>query len=207
MRSFIMPVIPDVLFEYQGLIVSKELSIMLVFALLMIVIACNMIFTPKAVSKQKETRINKPVVALIGLAVGILTGFVGIGGGFIIVPALFFFTTLDMKSAVGTSLFIITLNTAIGFASDFSSGVIYNWMFLLKFILVTVTGMLISGLIVTKIKTEKVKKLFAVIILLVGCWIIVKELVLECNLHGKSMIQTTNDGMVLPGSLLLFEDM
>lgn len=205
MRSFIMPAIPDVLFEFQGLIMSKELSIMLAFASLMIVIAGTMISESKPAIKQKATTVNKPVVALIGLAVGILTGLVGVGGGFVIVPALFFFTGLDMKSAVGTSLFIITLNTAVGFISDFSSGTIYNWMFLLKFILVTVTGMLISGLMISKIKTEKVKKLFAVIILLVGCWIIIKELVLERTLADKTVIDVKTDALILPAFPLLFE--
>jgi uncharacterized membrane protein YfcA len=179
MRFYIVPAIPAIIFQYEQLVFTKELLIMLVFAILMIVIGCNMISNGKAHRKPKQTETNKPLIILIGIGVGMLTGFVGVGGGFIIVPALFFFTSLDMKKAIGTSLFIITLNTAIGFLTDFSSGIDYNWIFLLKLIFVTVSGMLVSGLVISRIKTDNLKKVFAIAMFIFGCWIIVKELMIQ----------------------------
>ena len=174
MRSFVMPSVPAVLLEHHGLVVSKELCMMVGFAILMIVIAWKMIRDPNRGHQSG----SKAFVFFAAVFVGVLTGAVGIGGGFLIVPALLF-TGLAMKTAVGTSLFIITLNTVAGFISDFSSGVGYDWMFLSKFIAVGVAGMLISGSLVEKIKTEKLKKAFGIVILAAGFWILFKELLLE----------------------------
>ena len=107
MRSLIMPAIPDVPFEYNGLVVTKELCMMLVFAILMILIAWNMIHNGDNRNKRGTGAVHKPVVFLTAPIVGVLTGIVGVGGGFLIVPALLFFNGLDIKTAVGTSLFII----------------------------------------------------------------------------------------------------
>lgn len=124
-------------------------------------------------------QVNKPVILLTGLCVGLLTGFVGAGGGFIIVPALIFCTGMPVKHAIGTSLFIITINAATGFVCDFTNGTTYNWNFLLVFMTVTVTGMLLSTFFMTQVKTALLKKLFAWTMLLTGCWIIIKELLLN----------------------------
>ena len=199
MRAFVMPAVPAVLFQYHGVIVSKDLAIMLVLAALMIVIAWNMMRKNPSITKPKQTMVNKSAIMFIGLIVGILTGVVGVGGGFIIVPALFFFTGLDMKTAVGTSLFSITLNTMVGFLGDYAAGVCYNWEFLIKFIAVTVTGMFISGLLVHKIPTESLKKLFGVVILSLGCWIIIKELVIEQKIVIKTIIETPAPELELHG--------
>ena len=194
MRAFVMPSIPEILFESGGLVFSKELFVMLVFAILMIVIAWNMM-TKKPGEEQKAHNVNPSMVILIGIVVGVLTGIVGVGGGFMIVPALFLFTGLNMKMAVGTSLFIITLNTAVGFMGDFAAGVVYNWAFLTKFISLTVLGMLVSGLVVHKVQTEKIKKLFAIVILALGIWIIFKELIFDCKRSNKTIIEYSSPGL------------
>lgn len=194
MRAFVMPSIPATIFKFQGIVLSKELFVMLVFAILMIIIAWNMMGN-KMGKAQKVDHKNSLWVILIGTGVGILTGIVGVGGGFIIVPALVLFTRLNMKTAVGTSLFIITLNTAVGFFGDLSSGVQYNWSFLSKFISLTVSGMLISGFLVEKIQTDKLKKLFAMIILALGCWIIVKGLLIDCRRVNKTMAESSSPGL------------
>ena len=110
MRRIVMPSIPDMLVRFDFFVFSKQLCVTLVFALLMIWIACNMLLkNNRAVKQAKMVRNRHLAIVLTGMLVGILTGFVGVGGGFIVVPALFFFTSLDMKSSIGTSLFIITI--------------------------------------------------------------------------------------------------
>lgn len=194
MRAYVVPSIPHIIFESGSMAFSKDLFVKLVFAILMIIIAWNMI-TKKTVETQKANNLNAWMVTLIGIIVGLLTGIVGVGGGFMIVPALLFFTGLNVKTAVGTSLFIITLNTGVGFFGDFAAGVVYNWAFLIKFISLTVLGMLISGLVVHKVQTEKIKKLFAIVMLFLGTWIIFKELWFDCKRVNETIIESSSPGL------------
>ncbi len=93
----------------------------------------------------------------------------------------------------------------IGFILAFMVGIVVK-ISLLKFVLVAVTGILISGLIANKIKTGKLKKLSAIIILLVGCWIFAKELMLEHKPTDKTIIDRNSAELISPGIFLLFEE-
>ena len=176
MRKFVMPAIPKIIFRYHHFIFTKSLLITLIFAVLMIVISYSMIYSPKQVLEKKEEPVNPLVLYALGIAVAILTGFAGVGGGFIILPALVFFANMDVKKAVGTSLFIITINTTVGFLGDFSTGLSYNWNFLLKYIGITLAGMILSNQFSKKTNGSVLKKIFGLAILIIGCWIIVEEL-------------------------------
>ncbi len=178
MRRLIMPSIPTCICQFGSFGLTKELMVMVVFALVMILVSWSMILQP--VPKGNTRSNNRSGLAMIlpgGLA-GIITGFTGAGGGFVIVPALIFFTGLDIKKAVGTSLFIISINTASGFIGDYSSGVQYDWSFLLKLISVTVAGMLFSSLLANRISNTKLRRVFGITILAIGCWIVIKELII-----------------------------
>lgn len=179
MRRFVMPLIPSTVFSYGNFTISKDLMVMLLFAILMIFISWSMIRKP--VYKEQVVQQTSPSATMIlpGLLVGILTGFTGAGGGFVIVPALIFFSGLDIKKAIGTSLFIIAINTAIGFIGDYSSGVCYNWFFLFKLVSVTVAGMICSNWLSLKVSNDKLKRIFGVTIFVIGCWIIARELLLK----------------------------
>lgn len=206
MRRVVMPAIPPVIFRYNGVMLSKDVVVMLVFATLMIVIAWNMLTQrPPITDEKRKTERKKFAVAGTGMAVGILTGIVGVGGGFMIVPALFLFTGLNMKTAVGTSLFVITINTTAGFLGDFSAGICYNWEFLSKFILVTVGGMLTSSLLVQRIRANRLKKLFAIVILCLGCWIIVKEILLDQKLVQHQVSENSAPIFQPRGALLWYD--
>jgi uncharacterized membrane protein YfcA len=178
MRRFLMPTIPPCICMIGNFQVTKELLVMMVFALVMIIISWSMIRQPipKEIAGEKS---RSPLAMILpgGLA-GIITGFTGAGGGFVIVPALIFFTKLDIKKAIGTSLFIISINTITGFIGDYTSGVHYNWLFLLKLISVTVAGMLFSSFLTNRISNSKLRRVFGITILLIGCWIVIKELVI-----------------------------
>jgi len=111
-----------------------------------------------------------------GMLVGMVTGILGAGGGFLIIPALVLLARLPMKKAVDTSLFLITLNCIIGFASKYSTIEEVNWVFLFTFSSLTVAGILTGILFTKKISGEKLKKGFGYFMLIMGTFILTKEL-------------------------------
>ena len=179
MRKFVMSQIPNIIFESETFKLSKNLMVMLLFALLMIGASYSMIKTRKERLALTEDKVSYWMIFLEGILVGILTGFVGAGGGFMIIPAMVILAKLPMKKAVGTSLLIITINSTFGAIGDFSAGVVLDWYFLAKFACCTILGILLGGYLSKKIDGEKLKPIFGWFILVVGCWIITKELFLK----------------------------
>jgi uncharacterized membrane protein YfcA len=173
-RKIILPIIPNTLFFVGDFEVSKDLLIMTVFAFLMIATAISMIKKSKKTKEKKQ--INFIILALIGLFVGLIIGFLGAGGGFLIIPALLFFANLEMKQAVGTSLFIIFINSIIGFSGDVLGGVELNYKFLLVILAMAIIGLFIGGKLSKKIDGAKLKPAFGWFVLLMGLYIITKEI-------------------------------
>lgn len=172
-REIIFPQIATTLFSIANFKVSKNFMIMVVFSILMIFASISMI--RKNLPEIKSTSTNYFQLSLIGFIVGIITGFLGAGGGFLIIPALLFFANLPMKQAVGTSLLIIFINSAIGFAGDLYIGTPIDYTFLL-----TIAGMAFIGIVIgtqlsKKIDGSKLKPLFGWFILVMGIYIITKE--------------------------------
>lgn len=175
-RAFVMPNLPDPVFTIGSQVVSKPLLIMMIFAVLMVVASISMIRTKKSVVKKEVPAISLQsrylLIALEGLVVGAVTGFVGAGGGFLIIPALVLLVGLPMKLAVGTSLFIIAAKSLIGFVGDLQTQAAIEWTLLL-----TVSGIAIAGLFVGMALSKKVsetalKKGFGVFVLLMGTFIL-----------------------------------
>ena len=106
---------------------------------------------------------------------GILTGLVGAGGGFLIIPALVLFANLPMKRAVATSLIIIAVKSLIGFLGDIGN-IDINWIFLLSFTTLSIFGIIIGIWLNNFIDGKKLKKAFGYFILLMAIFIIIKEL-------------------------------
>lgn len=182
-RKFLMPSIPQTM-HIANLEFSKHLLIMVLFAILILCSSYSMI------KKRKYNRINEvkwdefarspmgvPFVVLLGISVGFITGFVGAGGGFIIVPVLIFFLRLSFKKAVGTSLCIIALNSLIGFTGNIGNQKI-DWLFLLTISAICAAGILIGSLVSNKISSQKLRPAFGWFTLVVGIFVLVKELVL-----------------------------
>ncbi len=173
-RKIVLPAIPVRLFSIGTFEVSKELLIMMVFALLMMATSVSMI--RKSETTTLKTKINLPRLAVIGFLVGCITGFLGAGGGFLIIPALLFFANLPMKQAVGTSLLIIFINSLIGFTGDVINGVPIQYPFLFTIAAIAIVGMLIGTQLSKKIDGAKLKPAFGYFVLVMGLYIVAKEL-------------------------------
>ncbi|RVT73991.1 sulfite exporter TauE/SafE family protein [Flavobacterium sufflavum] len=175
-REVIFPQIASTLFTIASYAVSKDLLIMIVFAILMISASISMIKKNKTEITNHKT--NYSQLATIGFLVGIVTGFLGAGGGFLIIPALLFFANLPMKQAVGTSLLIIFINSAIGFTGDLYLNTPIDYGFLLLISTMAFLGMFIGILLSKRIDGRKLKPIFGWFVLVMGVYIIVKEVLL-----------------------------
>jgi len=174
-RKFIIPSIPDVLFKFNNFVFTKDLVIMVFFAILMLFASISMIKGRKEVEIKKDTAFNYPLIIIEGFVVGILTGLVGAGGGFLIIPALVLFANLPMKRAVATSLLIIAVKSLIGFLGDIGN-IVIDWPFLLSFTSLSVVGIIVGIWLNNFIDGKKLKKAFGYFILLMSIFIIIKEL-------------------------------
>ena len=175
-RNVLLPIIPDNLFTIGNLIVSKSILLMLVFALLMIAASLSMIVSK---NYSNQNIINKKRLILVGLLVGFVTGLLGAGGGFLIIPALIFFAGLSMKQAVGTSLFIIAINSLIGFTGDILNGISINTNLLSIFSLLAITGIFFGTYLSKKIDGNKLKPIFGWFVLVMGFYIVIKEIFIK----------------------------
>jgi uncharacterized membrane protein YfcA len=180
-RAFIMPSIPSEISVGGWFTVSKGVGLLLIFAVLMVVTAISMI---RGNGKVEELDGVKPepknhhygLVLLEGVGVGTLTGLVGAGGGFLIIPALVLLAGLEMKLAVGTSLIIIAMKSLIGFTGDIQSGMPIDWTFLLPFTGFSVGGIFIGTWLNKFIDGHRLKKGFGWFVLAMGIYMLVREI-------------------------------
>lgn len=176
-RKLVLPNIRESLFSINQLEITKNLLIMFVFGILMVAASVSMIRKSKV--EKTEAKLNIPRLAFIGFLVGFVTGFLGAGGGFLIIPALLFFANLPMKQAVGTSLFIIFVNSLIGFTGDLINGITINYQLLFTVTVIAIVGMLFGTQLSKKIDGAKLKPAFGWFVLVMGLYIITKELFLK----------------------------
>jgi len=172
-RKYILPAIPAQVFAVCSFTVSKHLLMMGLFSLLMVASAIFMIRSKDKTQTTGSTSTLKLIVIAIG--VGFVTGLLGAGGGFLIVPALLLYARLDVKSAIATSLTIITINCLIGFVGDLINNVAFNKMLLFKVSVMALAGMLLGINLSKKLNGEKLKPVFGWFVLLMGLFILVKE--------------------------------
>ena len=176
-RLYVVPAIPDTLFTYQDFTLTKPLFVMLFFAIIMLLAGGSMLKTSQKGSiAAPGKKINIPVIIIDGIVVGTLTGIVGAGGGFLIVPALVILLKLPIKKAIGTSLIIIAIKSLSGFMGDIIQGNTMDWNLLAIFTVVAVLGMFV-GLYVTRfVNQNHLKKIFGWFIITFAAIMIIKEL-------------------------------
>lgn len=175
-RTFILPQIPFILFSGSSFSITKNIFLMMLFASLMIAASYSMIKSSKTIeaSPSSATQLNYPLIITLGAMEGFLTGLVGAGGGFLIIPALVLFTQLPMKEAIGTSLLIIAAKSLIGFLGDLSHSEM-DWSLLGLLSGIAILGILIGNRLSRKIDGQKLKKGFAWFVLTVGVYILIRE--------------------------------
>ncbi len=178
-RKIIVPRIPDVIFSTEYFTLTKSVLIMIVFAIVMIFASVRMIKPLKEKNYTDADKLNYNTIALLGICIGLISGFVGAGGGFLIVPTLLFFAKTPMKMAVGTSLFIVTAQSLIGFTGDIMSAQIIDWKLLEYFTLASIIGIFIGNFISKKVADEKLKTGFGWFVLAMGIYIVIRELFLS----------------------------
>lgn len=179
-RKYLLHAIPEHLITIAGIDISKNAALMILLSILMIFAAYAMMRKPKAIKVNLEPNSDQYRYFLIvqqGLIVGAFVGLVGAGGGFLIIPALVMLAKLPMKKAVGTSLAIVTLNSTIGFLSDFGVHQ-FNWKFLLMFSSFAIVGIITGSYLSKFVSGNKLKPTFGWFILVMGVFIIAKELFL-----------------------------
>jgi hypothetical protein len=178
-RKFFVPLIPQHILRIGSIEITKPVLIMVLFAVLMVVASSSMIRNGEKKTVQDEKQhFNYPMILLEGTVVGVLTGFVGAGGGFLIIPALVLFSKLPMKMAVGTSLLIIAAKSLIGFTGDIAHYKM-DWKLLGIVTGAAITGIFIGNAINKRIPGERLKKWFGWFVLIMGVYIIIKELLLN----------------------------
>ena len=164
-RKFLLPAIPHELFTVGRIVFTKDLLVLMAFAVLMVAAATSMIRSRQAEEMLEDDgkhhhRVNYVLILTVGAIVGLLTGFVGASGGFLIIPALVLFARLPMKLAVGTSLAIIALNSLIGFTGDLSAGRVMDWPFLAGFLTFALSGIVLGTYLTRFIPGARLKPVF-----------------------------------------------
>ncbi len=179
-RSYILPLVPDVI-HIAGYAIPQNTALMLLFSCVMIASSLSMIFASRQEVVIRDVNLHAPVVLVIaqGALVGLVTGLVGAGGGFLIIPALVNFYHLPMRRAVATSLIIITINSAFGLIGDTEKFVEFDWNLLLSYTASTLVGIFIGFYFAEKVTNQFLKSAFGYLILVLGIYIILKETVLS----------------------------
>ena len=178
-RAYLLPLIPNDIYVTGDFTLTKSKALLFLFAILMIASSFSLIKKERKSSDQEESlpiRHPYPLIIAEGLLVGVLTGLVGAGGGFLIIPALVVLSKLPMKTAVGTSLLIIGLKSSLGFAGDLMHQKI-DWTFLSVITLLAISGIFIGNRLVHQIESTSLKKSFGWMVLSVGIAMIVKEII------------------------------
>lgn len=174
-RRFLIPAIPESLFNIGSFEVTKDIGIMIFFAIIMLFAAISMIKNKREEDSEQKISYNYPLIIIEGLVVGVLTGIVGAGGGFLIIPALVLLAKLPMKKAVATSLLIIAVKSLIGFIGDVQNLQI-DWIFLLGFSSISILGIFFGIFLNNFIKGEKLKKAFGYFVLIMAVYIVYMEI-------------------------------
>lgn len=178
-RALVMPSLPETLWSSGGFELTKGTGLLVLFAVLMVATSISMLKERKPREIDHIDRgYNFPLILAEGVGVGFITGLVGAGGGFLIIPALVLIAGLEMKTAIGTSLLIIAAKSLIGFAGDVQAGSNIDWPFLLVFTGFSITGIFAGMRLTRMIDGEKLRKGFGWFILVMGIYMLVKEIAL-----------------------------
>ena len=175
MRKWIMPGIPNQILSIRHVELTKPVLLMLVFAVLMLTASVSMIRKRKEFAVSPN-QFNYTKLVVQSVIIGIITGFVGVGGGFLIIPSLVLFAGLPMKKAVGTSLMIMSISSLLGVLGDVSRHAPIDYSVLLRFAAFAVTGVIVGSYLTKYVNDVKLKPAFGWFVLIMGLFVLVKTL-------------------------------
>lgn len=179
-RKYIIPSLPERISLFSSYSLDKNTAILLLFSVIMLFSSLSMIRGNQEKDNLNEnSQINVFLIIIQSFIVGLITGIVGSGGGFLIIPGLIFFANLDIKSAITNSILIIAVNSTFGFLGNLNSDMSFDWLFIFKFLIFTISGMFIGKSLSNYISSEKLRPLFGYFVLTMGIFIIIKEIFLN----------------------------
>jgi uncharacterized membrane protein YfcA len=158
----------------NSILVTKSNFIMLFFALLMLASALSMILGKNKQEQMAVIPIYGFSLMIVGLAEGLLTGIVGAGGGFLIIPALVILAKLPMKKAIASSLVIISIKSLVGFTGDLFHTTV-DWTFLYKIVILATLGIITGNYLNKKMDGAKLKKGFGLFVLAMSLFILFEQ--------------------------------
>ncbi|MBC7472821.1 MAG: sulfite exporter TauE/SafE family protein [Candidatus Sericytochromatia bacterium] len=176
-RRIIIPFIPEKIIQINNYILKKDTAILIFFSIIMLLASYSMIKPRKENNKNIDDGkyLNMYSITAISFLIGITTGIVGAGGGFLIIPTLVFLMKLEIKQAIATSILIIAVNSLIGFTGSLMAGTVLDLNFLITFTSLTVIGILLGIYFSKNIPSQKLKPAFGWFLLLMGIFILIKE--------------------------------
>jgi uncharacterized membrane protein YfcA len=174
-RKWILPTIPSN-FKLFGLMnLTKSGFVMLFFATLMLASALSMILSNKNVEGSEVKPNYGFTLVIVGFVEGIVTGIVGAGGGFLIIPALVLLGKLPMKKAIASSIFIITIKSLFGFAGDLTHTRV-DFSLLAGIVILATGGIILGNFLNNKMDGGKLKKGFGWFVLAMSFFIFIEQL-------------------------------
>lgn len=178
-RHFVIPMLPDVLFNIGTIEITRRMGMFGFFAIIMLLAAYSMLSEKERKGGTGIVKYNYPLIIVEGIAVGAVTGFVGAGGGFLVIPALVFLANLEMKKAIGTSLVIIAIKSLTGFFLGDALSMEIDWLFLSIFTFLAGIGIFIGIYISKFLDGDKLKKGFGYFIILMAIFIFIMEFIVK----------------------------
>ncbi len=175
-RRVLLPLLPSVIFHYKEVPFTKDQLIMTIFALVMVGASASMIQKGKVIDAAVHKVSQGPLLLVaLGLAVGFVAGFVGAGGGFLIIPSLVVLARMSMPKAVGTSLLIISANSLFGFGGDLLAHIGTEWPFLMGITSLALLGTWGGTRLAHWVPASQLKPTFGWFVLVMGSYIILRQ--------------------------------
>jgi len=179
-RRYMLPAIPDEMSTFGDSVISKDAFLMLLMGVLLFVSATSMVMIKRKYDAAQELNLNTfyytRMILIEGLIIGVLTGLVGTGGGFMIIPALVILCNLPIKTAIGTALLIASAKSGIGFLGEISINADIDYELIFKFTAFSLVGIAIGTYLSDKVSGYKLRNYFGYFLYVVGATILITEL-------------------------------
>ena len=181
-RRFFFPAIPDPVFGTGSFVLGKDTGVMILFAAFMLAAAASMMrggHDPAVQAAPRQAALNYPLIVVMGFTVGVFTGMVGAGGGFMILPVLVLLGGLPMKVAIGTDLLIIAAKSLLGFVGEMQATEGLDYGFVAMITLLPLAGMILGTFLNRRAPARLLRTAFGWFVLVMGSYIVLREVFLN----------------------------